>query len=173
MLNTQGHGLDQIEAARPADPVYGWVHEIELLRLEEALATAGDKPVLIFCHQLLLPWTGNYEPWFPDFYAIRNGEAVLALMARYGNVQAVFQAHAHRFDVQRAMIGRTPCHFVILPAIIEYPMGWLNLELTPAQPAPPARAVARPELAEISLHSGEGQGWRRGESGWAELVIDL
>jgi 3',5'-cyclic AMP phosphodiesterase CpdA len=173
LLNTQGHGPDQIDTARPADPVYGWVHDLELLRLEEALATAGNKPVLLFCHQLLLPWSGNHEPWLPDFFAIRNGQAVLALMARYGNVRAVFQAHAHRFDVQRTVVGDTPCHFVILPAIIEYPMGWINLELAPTHLHLRLEQLPAPELAEITLHSGEGQGWRRGQSGWAELVMEL
>ncbi|MEZ4613866.1 MAG: metallophosphoesterase, partial [Caldilineaceae bacterium] len=45
LLNAQGHSAAQITAARhaddgPADPVYGWVNEAELARLDQALAGA-------------------------------------------------------------------------------------------------------------------------------------
>jgi hypothetical protein len=173
LLNTQGHPQDQIEQARPTDPVYGWVNEIELLRLEEALATAGDKPVLLFCHQLLRPWIGNHNPWLPHFYAIRNGQAVLALMARYGNVRAVFQAHAHRFDVHAAPVGRGFCHFVVIPAVIEYPLGWLRLEVSRESIQLKLEQLPLPELARLSLQSGEGQAWRLGRPHWSGMTIDL
>jgi 3',5'-cyclic AMP phosphodiesterase CpdA len=173
LLNAQGHDADQIDAARPADPVYGWLHDWELLRLEEALATAGGRPVVLFCHQLLLPWVGNHEPWQPHFYGVRNSGAVLELMARYGNVRAVFQGHAHRFDVQTTMVGAAPCHFVIVPAVIEYPLGWLSLEFLPTQLRLRLEQLSVPELAEISLHSGEGQAWRRGRPDWADLTLAL
>lgn len=173
MLNAQGHDVAQIDAARPSDPVYGWVNDWELLRLEETLATAGDRPVVLFCHQLLLPWGGNHEPWQPHFYGIRNCEAVLTLMARYGNVRAVFQAHAHRYDVQTVLIGAAPCHFVIVPAIIEYPLAWLLLEFLPTSVHLRLRQLSTPELVEITLHSGEGQAWRRGRPEWADLTLAL
>ncbi|MDQ3248677.1 MAG: metallophosphoesterase, partial [Chloroflexota bacterium] len=128
LLNAQGHTKQQIEQAKPADPVYGWVNQAELARFAEALATAGDRPVLVFAHQLLQRWAGD-KPW-QDFYAIRNSSAVLAIMERYANVRAVFQAHAHRFDVQTIDVGQKPCHFVVMPALIEYPLGWLSLELS-------------------------------------------
>jgi hypothetical protein len=173
LLNTQGHPQDQIDQARPTDPVYGWVNEIELLRLEEALASAGSKPVLLFCHQLLRPWISNHHSWLPHFYAIRNAEAVLALMARYGNVRAVFQAHAHRFDIHVAPVGAHNCHFVVIPAVIEYPLGWLRLAIAPHQLKLHLEQLPLPELARLSLLSGDGQGWRLGLPHWADLTIQL
>lgn len=173
LLNTQGHSREQIEAALPTDPVYGWVSDVELLRLEDALATAGSKPVLLFCHQLLRSWAGNHNPWAPHFYGIRNADAVLAIMARYGNVRAVFQGHAHRFDVHRTVVGERCCLFVVTPAVIEYPLGWLNLELTSSEAQLRLHQLPVPELAQLSRESGEGQGWRVGEPNWAELRISL
>lgn len=172
LLNAQGHDRHQIEEARPTDPAYGWVNEIELLRLEETLATAGDKPVIVFCHQLLRPWVSNHNPW-AYFYGVKNADDVLDVMARYGNVRAVFQAHAHRFDVHRATIGENPCHFVIIPALIEYPLGWMCLDLNPDTLAMQLRRLPMPDLARLSLKSGEGQAWRLGLPQWSPMEIDL
>jgi hypothetical protein len=171
LLNAQGHSIEQIEAAKPSDPVYGWVSDTELGRLEEALATAGSRPVLLFTHQLLHPWSVG-KPW-EDFYAIRNAAPVLDLMAQYGNVKAVFQAHAHRLDVQVLHVGDQPCHFIVIPAIIEYPLGWLYLELTPHTLQVALQRLPLPELADLGGYSGEGQLWRSGESEWAKLKIKL
>lgn len=172
LLNAQGHEHDQIEEARPTDPVYGWVHEIELLRLEEALATAGDRPVVVFCHQLLRPWVSNHQNWV-HYYGVKNAQAVLALFARYGNVRAVFQAHAHRFDVHQVPLGGQPCHFVIIPAVIEYPLGWLMLDLMPDKLRVRLQRLPLPDLAQLSLNSGEGQGWRCGLPQWSDMEINL
>ncbi len=103
LLNTHGHSPAQIAAAHEGDPVYGWVDEAELGRLEAALATAGERPVLLFTHQLLYPWS-NRAGW-QDYYGVENAQAVLGLLERYGNVRAVFQAHAHRFDLQAVALG--------------------------------------------------------------------
>ncbi|MCX6044146.1 MAG: metallophosphoesterase [Chloroflexi bacterium] len=171
LLNTQGHSVEQIEAAKPTDPVYGWVGDSELARLEEALATAGSRPVLLFTHQLLHPWSAD-KPW-EDFYEIRNATPVLDLLAQYGNVKAVFQAHAHRLDVQVLHVGDHPCHFIVIPAIIEYPLGWLYLELTPHTLQVALQRLPLPELADLGGYSGEGQFWRSGKPEWAELKIEL
>lgn len=173
LLNTQGHRPDQIDLARPTDPVYGWVNEIELLRLEEGLASAGDRPVLVFCHQLLRPWAGNHNLWEPHFYGVRNSECVLDVMARYGNVRAVFQAHAHRFDVHRAALGKRDCCFVVLPALIEFPLGWVSLDLTATRAQLCLQQLPLPELMQLSMESGEGQAWRLGKALWADMEIDL
>ena len=82
---------------------------------KRALATAGDLPVLVFTHQLLAPWS-NHVDWH-DYFAVRNAAAVRAVLSRHSNVAAVFQAHAHRFDVRRLALG-TPgvhlCHFAVI-----------------------------------------------------------
>ena len=173
LLNTQGHRQDQIELARPTDPVYGWVNELELLRLEDALATAGDRPVLLFCHQLLRPWTGAHNPWAPHFFGVRNSASVLEIMARYSNVRAVFQAHAHRFDVHQTLLGKRNCHFVVIPALIEFPLAWMSLELTASQAQLHLQQLPLPELVQLSKQSGDGQAWRLGKPIWGDIEIDL
>jgi len=171
LLNAQGHTKQQIEQAKPADPVYGWVNQAELARFAEALATAGDRPVLVFAHQLLQRWAGD-KPW-QDFYAIRNSSAVLAIMERYANVRAVFQAHAHRFDVQTIDVGQKPCHFVVMPALIEYPLGWLSLELSRTNLRIRLQTLPLSNLANLGGYSGEGQLWRAGKREWADWQIAL
>ncbi|CAN5729982.1 3',5'-cyclic-AMP phosphodiesterase [soil metagenome] len=171
LLNSQGHSVQQIEAAKPTDPVYGWVSDAELTRLEDGLATAGERPVLLFTHQLLQPWSEG-KPW-EDFYEIRNAAPVLALLERYGNVRAVFQAHAHRLDVQKLTVGNRPCYFIVMPAVIEYPLGWLYLELTHSALQISLQRLPLSELADLGGYSGEGQLWRSGQLEWAHLRIDL
>jgi len=171
LLNAQGHTSQQIERAKPTDPVYGWVNQAELNRFEEALATAGDRPVLVFTHQLLRRWSGT-QPW-QDFYGIRNAPAILDIMARYANVRAVFQAHAHRLDVQVAKVGPNPCHFIVMPALIEYPLGWLMLELSQHSLKVSLQRLPLPDLASLGGYSGEGQLWRTGQHDWMNMKIDL
>ncbi|MCB0155926.1 MAG: metallophosphoesterase, partial [Anaerolineae bacterium] len=73
LLNAQGHSAEQLAAAYPRGPNAGWVNQAELTRLADALATAGERPVLIFSHQLLRPWSGA-QPW-KELYAIENAGA--------------------------------------------------------------------------------------------------
>jgi hypothetical protein len=139
--------------------------------VEESLATAGDLPVLLFAHQLLTPWsTGN---GWRDYYGVRNAAAVLELLARYGNVRAVFQAHAHRLDMQLRMLGNRPCTFVILPSLIEYPLAWVRLDLSQAALRMRLNRLPLPDLQEASRLSGKGQGWRAGRPEWWDLTIPL
>ena len=171
LLNTQGHSQKQLEEAKPTDPVYGWVNDAELERLATALATAGERPVLLFTHQLLHHWSGD-QPW-QDFYGIHNAATVLKIMAHHGNVRAVFQAHAHRFDVQVVNIGPKPCHFIVMPAIIEYPLGWLCLDIHKHCMKIALLRLPLPELASLGGYSGEGQLWRAGKQEWTNLKIEL
>lgn len=168
LLHTQGHPAAVIAAAAPGDPCHGWVSPAELARVEQALATAGQRPVLLFCHQLLRPWVAE-QPW-ADLYGIHNGAEVLALLQRYGNVRAVFQAHAHRLDVQHTLLGNHPCWFVVIPAVIEYPMAWLELTLSRDQVQVQMRRLPLLDLAQQSLHSGGGD-WRAGRPEWRNFVI--
>jgi len=174
LLNLQGHSAKQIRQAKPYDTVYGWVHDRELERLEEALATAGKRPVILFSHQLLQPWSGP-QKW-RKFYGTRNGDAVLELLTRYGNVRAVFQGHAHRLDVHTTMLGRSETTFAVLPSIVEYPVAWTCLELS----AQNLRMIHRPlpvsELAQQSrtIIGVEGlQDWRAGRPDWQDKTIAL
>ena len=59
LLNTHGHTPAQIAEAEECDPIWGWVSEQELARLDDALGTVGERPVLLFSHQLLQPWRGG------------------------------------------------------------------------------------------------------------------
>jgi 3',5'-cyclic AMP phosphodiesterase CpdA len=175
LLNAQGHSPEQIRDALPFDPVYGWVSEAELARLEYALATAGERPVLIFCHQLLRAWVAERE--WRDFYWLRNADAVLALLARYGNVRGIFQGHAHRLDVQYAPLDPTSsqpdCCFVVLPALIEYPLGWLQLDFSTDQLQVSHKRLPLAQLATMSLEQGADRSWRSGQPEWQNFNIQL
>ena len=175
LLNAQGHSPEQIAVALPLDPVYGWVNEAELARLEQALATAGTRPVVIFCHQLLRVWVAEYE--WRDFYWLRNADVVLALLARYENVRAVFQGHAHRLDVQFAQLdpnsSQAACCFVVLPALIEYPLGWLQLDFSAEQLQVTHKRLPLAHLAAMSLEQGEDRSWRSGRPEWQSFTIQL
>jgi 3',5'-cyclic AMP phosphodiesterase CpdA len=170
LLNAQGHDQAQRTAGLPGDPTSGWVHAAELARLEAALASAGSRPVLIFCHQLLHRWQGE-QPW-ADLYGIQNAQAVMAVLARYPNVRAVFQGHAHRLDVQCAPLGDHDGWFVVLPAVIEYPIAWLDLDLQPGVLHCTLRRLPLPELAEQSRQVNMTD-WRAGRSEWENFTIAL
>lgn len=158
LLNAQGHSPAQMRAALPNDPTYGWVDESELSRLDQALAEAGSRPVLILTHQLLHRWSNPY-PW-TDFYGIRNADAVLEIIARHGNVRAVIQGHAHILDAQEVMIGGRPVHFIINPALIQYPLGWLHLALSSEVLEIRYHPLPLPALSERSRTAGKGSDWR-------------
>jgi Icc protein len=171
LLNTHGHSPAQIAQAQEFDPVYGWVSDAELARLDAALAGAGDRPVLVFTHQLLAPWS-NHLDWH-DYFAVRNAAAVRGVLSRYHNVSAVFQAHAHRFDVRRLALDSHECTFVILPSLIEYPLAWVQLDLAPNLLRMRLRQLPLPDLQAASRASGSGQEWRAGRPEWRDLTIPL
>jgi 3',5'-cyclic AMP phosphodiesterase CpdA len=169
LLDTHGHSPEQIAVAPEGDPVYGWVAPDELARLENDLATAGERPVLLFTHQLLFPWSGS-EGW-QDYYGIENAQPVCALIERYGVVRAVFQAHAHRFDIQTVPLGARDTTFVVLPALIEYPVAWARLDCSATSLRVRLQPLPVPHLQEASLASGEGQAWRAGRPEWRDFSI--
>jgi hypothetical protein len=171
LLNTQGHSPEQIAVALPYDPTYGWVNEAELARLAEALQTGDDRSIFIFTHQLLRPWVGP-QPW-KESYGTANAGAVLELLARSRQVRAVFQAHAHRLDVQQAQLGANNCWFVVMPAIICYPLAWLQLELSPESVQVSMKRLPLPALADLSRRQGEGHEWRAGRPEWQNFTIPL
>lgn len=171
LLNAQGHSRSQVAAAWPSDPTSGWVSEAELARLDEALATAGGRTVLLFVHQVLQPWSGP-QPW-RDLFGVDNGAEVLAVMDRYQGIKAVFQAHAHRFHVQQRQLGQQSCTFVILPAIIQYPLAWLQLEVTDQALQLDLKQLPVPELADLSLASCPDERWRVGQTDWHTMTIPL
>lgn len=171
LVNAQGHSADQINPVRPHDPVYGWVNEVEMKRVEADLASANGKPVFIFIHQLLQPWSGP-QPW-QDFYGVKNAKSVTALLQKYSSVQAVFQGHAHRLDVQTIWHDLNPCTYVVMPSIVEYPVGWLLLTLTPYTLNIELKMLPLPHLQKQSLQSGDGQQWRAGKPEWQNFTIPL
>jgi 3',5'-cyclic AMP phosphodiesterase CpdA len=171
LLNTHGHSSAQIALASDFDPVYGWVNDRELERFDESLATAGPRPVIVFSHQLLSPWSSG--PQWREFYGVRNAAAIFDVMGRYGNVRVVFQAHAHRLDVKRVSLGEHECTFVILPSLIEYPLAWVRLDLTADMVRMQLQQLPLPELCEASRKSGSGQSWRAGRPEWWHLTIPL
>ena len=171
LLHTQGHTADQIEEGRPGDPIYGWVNETELARLDDALAGAGDLPVVLLLHQLLKPWCGERE--WAEYYPVFNADAVLAIMAKHGNVRAVFQGHAHMLDVQQLPVADGSCWFVVIPSTVEYPLGWMNLTLLPGSLDVRLHTLPLPDLAEKTRTSGAGQDWRAGRPEWRKFTIDL
>jgi len=168
LLNAQGHMPEQLAATWPRGPNAGWVNQAELARLDSALATAGNRPVLLFSHQLLRPWVVDAQPW-NDLYGIENGADVLAVMARYKNVRAVFQGHAHRVDLHAESIGGETCWFMVLPAIIEYPMAWLQVDVQADMVRVQVKRLPLPTLAALSRDTG--QGWRAGKLEWYSFSI--
>ncbi len=171
LLHTQGHSAEQIVQSRPADPIYGWVADAELERLDAALAGAGDRPVLLFLHQVLQPWQDASSWW--ELFGVRNVQPVMDILAHHRNVRAVFQGHAHRYNLQSRLIGGRPCHFVVTPCIIEYPVAWLQLDLTPTHLDVTFHHLPVPDLIELSRSSGAGQDWRAGLPVWHNTRIDL
>lgn len=176
LVHSQGHSRAQIAAAAPDDPVYGWVGDEELARLDADLAGAGDRPAILFLHQLLLPWSdgANYR----DYYGTANAARVFEVIKRRGNVRAVFQGHAHLYDVQQRLIGGRPCHFIVTPALIDYPVGWLDLQLDEGCLAVALRQLPVPALIERSRdgrlgNGGASQEWRAGRPEWRNLILDL
>ena len=170
LLNTHGHSPEQIAAIWPNSPNAGWVNQAELARLDETLATTGNRPVFLFSHQLLRPWLAPTQPW-QDLYGIENAAEVLAVLACHGNVRAVFQGHAHRLDVHQATLGNKEGWFVILPAIIEYPLAWLQLDLLPDELQVQVHKLPLPELATLSRDTG--QAWRAGQPEWGSFSISI
>jgi 3',5'-cyclic AMP phosphodiesterase CpdA len=171
LLNAQGHDADQIAAAHPTDPVYGWVSEPELARLDQALSTAGDRPVVLFVHQLLRQWSGPQE-WH-DFYGVENAAAVLDVLARHGNVRAVIQGHAHRLDAHATQLGAGETTFVVVPSLIEYPLAWVRLEIDATALRLQLCPLPLPALQDETCVSGTGQAWRAGRDGWRDMTIAL
>lgn len=171
LLNAQGHSDAQIVAALPNDPISGWVSNDELSRLDRDLADAGERPVLLFVHQLLQRWSGT-QTWV-DYYWVENAEAVLAVMARHGNVRVVFQGHAHMLDVQETHVGGRPCHFIIVPSLIEYPIAWMHLALTQDTLHMTLHPLPLLDLRQRGLNAGEGQAWRAGRPEWRDIQITL
>jgi 3',5'-cyclic AMP phosphodiesterase CpdA len=170
LINAQGHSAQQRNAALPNDPTSGWVNDVELARLDQALAGAGDRPVLVLCHQLLQPWAGE-QPW-ADLYGIDNAAEVLSLLSRYNNVRAVFQAHAHCLNIQRLSLGAQYCWFVVIPAVIEYPMAWIQLDVGTDAAHLTMRRLPLAELAELSRNSNNTD-WRAGQPAWRNMTLSF
>ncbi len=170
-LHSQGHSDEQRRAFLPKDPTYGWIADAELERLDRSLAEAGDRSVIVFTHQLLHPWA-NPQRW-RSLYATANSEAVLEIFARYGNVRAVFQGHAHLLDVREVTVGGRPVRFVVTPSLIQYPLGWLLLTLTPASLRVQYRPLPLPELSEHSRSAGAGSDWRTPDRAWHDFTVQL
>ena len=170
LLNTMGHTPEQIADTPDGDPVYGFVADAELARLDEAIATADERPVLVFTHQLLTPWSGS-QPW-RDFYGVYNAAQVLSVIERRGGVSAMLQGHAHRLDIQELAVGR-PCVVGVMPATIEYPIAWVQLSLSTTHGHLQLRRLPLPELSARAEQSGGGQSWRHGEVGWWDYRFSL
>lgn len=172
LLNAMGHTPEQIQSAPDRDPVYGMISPAELQRLRDVLLSADDRPVLIFSHQVLLPWNSG-KPW-KDYYGVYNGQEVLKLIDQTSCVYAVFQGHAHRLHIQQRLLqsGRR-CVFATLPGTIEYPVAWTRLSLRGTQAHLQLQRLPLPDISIISARSGGGQSWREGDPAWWDYRFDL
>ena len=157
LINAQGHNNAQIRAAQPGDPVYGWLSDAELARIDDALATADGRPVLAFMHQLLHPWR-THRPWKP-YFAVRNADALMTIFARHRGVRILFQGHAHRYEQGEIGFNGFRSLSVLAPSIIEYPLGWLQLDVQPTGLEVKLRQLPRADLIARSLCDG-AQAWR-------------
>jgi Icc protein len=95
--------LDTHVHARPE----GRIEPSELGRLETALATCGDRPILVCLHHPPLP-VGS--AWL-DGVGLRNARDFLAVIERYPAVRVVLGGHVHQVFEQRhggALMLATP-----------------------------------------------------------------
>lgn len=171
LINAQGHSAEQIDPALPHDPVYGWVNETELARLEADIVSANGRPVIVFIHQLLRRWVGLQE--WRDFYGVMNAREVLNILEKHPSVRAVFQGHAHRLDVQTVYHNSAPCLYTVVPSIVEYPVSWTLLTITHETLNMSMKPLPLFELSKLSLQSGEGQQWREGKPEWQNFAMQL
>jgi 3',5'-cyclic AMP phosphodiesterase CpdA len=169
LVNAQGHTTSQINEARPEDPTYGWVSQEELARVDESLASAGGRHVVLMIHQLLKPWQGP-RPW-AEFFGVQNRGDVLDVLERHGNVSAVFQGHAHMYEVQTMPVGGRPCAFVVVPAVIEFPTAWLMLEANGAGLDVELRSLSPQAIPGGEQRNGDGQKWRSGRPEWQKFHV--
>ncbi len=158
LINAQGHDAAQIRDALPCDPVYGWVSGAEIARVEASLAAAAGRPVLAFVHQLLHPWRTQGRAWKP-YYGVQNAAAVLETLARHSSVRALFQGHAHRYELGRLQLNGFDALSVLAPSVIEYPVGWLQLDVCVDCITVTLRQLPCAELTARSLSNG-AQAWR-------------
>ncbi|HEV7433235.1 MAG TPA: phosphodiesterase [Steroidobacteraceae bacterium] len=80
-----------LDSCVPGKP-YGELSGVELGRLEAALASAGDRQVLIGLHHHPVPMGSR---WI-DSVALKNPEDFFALTDRYAQVRAVLWGHVHQ-----------------------------------------------------------------------------
>ncbi len=80
-----------------AGQVYGQLAEDQLVLLEEALRTAGERHVLLAVHHHPLPISSHWM----DQIGLHNADQLLSIIQRYSNVRAVLCGHVHQtFDQQ-------------------------------------------------------------------------
>lgn len=78
--------------------VEGQLSEQELVRLRDALAEAGERPVLIAIHHHPV----DVGSLWMDGIALTNHEALFEVIAAYGNVRAIINGHIHQeFEGER------------------------------------------------------------------------
>ena len=75
-------------------------------------------------------------------------------------------------------IRDSTCHFIVTPAVIEFPVGWLDLTLADGCLHISLRQLPLPDLIERSRDGrpgddGASQEWRAGRPEWRDLVIDF
>ena len=75
--------------------------------------------------------------------------------------------------MRRLALGRAESTFVILPSLIEYPLAWVQIDLSTTLLRMRLRQLPLPELREASRTSGDGQAWRAGRPEWSDLTIPL
>ncbi len=127
LLNAQGHTEQDIAQAAEGAPVAGQVSPAELVRLDQALHDAKDMNVIVGTHQLLQPSVDYGADWKDSL--VQNRQEVRTILARHGNIRAVFQGHAHKYEVQTVPLGSQACSFVIAPPLCKWPPAWLLLTI--------------------------------------------
>jgi Icc protein len=80
-----------LDSCVPGQP-HGQLSDAELKRLDQALATAGDRQVLIGLHHHPLPMGSR---WI-DSVALKNPEALFAITDRYPCVRVIVWGHVHQ-----------------------------------------------------------------------------
>ena len=131
---------------------HGHLSAAELARLESALATAGERQVLIGLHHHPLPMGSR---WI-DAVALKNPEELFALTDRYACVRAMVWGHVHqshdsRRKGVRLLAAPSTCaqflphsdHFAIDPA----PPGYRRLTLR-------ADGTIDTEVVRVALDAG-------------------
>jgi 3',5'-cyclic AMP phosphodiesterase CpdA len=153
------------EGGRPS-----WVAPPNQLEwLEEELQRHHAMPVVVALHQPLMPIPLRLRRrGMVEKQCLANGELVMDLLRRRGNVKAVFSGHTHLHSI----VQQHGIAHVATGALVEYPVEYREVEVEPGRRIMiNTRCLGDARFAEASLI--KGREWVQGEDCDRSLEILL